>query len=77
MEHPGLEGIHEDRVQPLALHRAPQQAHPVPESLVQALVSQKVNTCTHNSPHRLTVHVFLWQIQAGTVIIPFQWYGYY
>lgn len=46
MEHPGLEGIHEDRVQPLALHRAPQQAHPVPESLVQALVSQKANTCS-------------------------------
>lgn len=74
-EHPDLEGIHKDQVQLLAPHRTPQQSHPLPESLVQALASQKANTCTTNSLHRLIVHMFLWQIQAGTVIITFQWYG--
>lgn len=69
-----MEGIHEDRVQLLALQRTPPQSHPIPESLVQPLASQKANTCTTNSPHTLIVHMFLWQIQAGTVIITFQWY---
>lgn len=67
--------IHEDQVQLLARHRTPRQSHPIPESLVQALASHKANTCTTNSPHRLTVHMFLWQIQAETVIITCQWYG--